>query len=301
VTKLRTTLLVVLCLLPCSFSSAFADGATAFFDDSAVREIRLYFSDSGWYNTLYKSHASDATDPYFPARFVYGATSIDKIGARFKGNSSFQRNGIKKSFKLDFHEYDSSARFLGMKKLQPSFMREKMFLDFAGKYIAAMRAVHVRLYVNDAYYGLYIAIEQPDKPMMQFRYGETEDGNLYEAGESVSATLEYLGSTASSYTSYDAALGQNVASPLSLGAETDSVYLVIYGTGIRGATSLSKVSVQVGGQKAAVQHAAAQGTYPGFDQVNVGPLPRSLAGAGSVEVVMTVDDNRANRVTLTIQ
>lgn len=185
-----------------------ADSADAFFDDSAVREIRLYFDDANWYNTLYQSHATNRDDPYFPARFQAGAVALPRIGVRFKGNSSFQRNGVKKAFKLDFNEYDDNATFLGLKKLNlnngdlsPSFLREKMFLDFAGKYIAAMRAVHVRLYVNDAYYGLYVAIEQPDKVMMQSRFGSGEDGNLYEAGESVAANMSYLGANASSYTS----------------------------------------------------------------------------------------------------
>lgn len=195
-------------LLLAAASGLHADQAATFFDDSAVREIRLYFENANWYNQLYQAHASDPNDPYFPARFQSGNTSIAKIGARFKGNSSFQRNGVKKPFKLDFHEYDDSATFYGLKKLnlhngdlQPDFLHEKMFLDFAGKYIAAMRGVHVRLYVNDAYYGLYLAVEQPDKVMMQSRYGSDEDGNLYEAGESVQANMSYLGTAASAYTS----------------------------------------------------------------------------------------------------
>lgn len=99
----------------------------------------------------------DPNDPYFPARFQYGSIVLPRIGARFKGHSSFMRNGIKKPFKLDFNEYDDNAAFFGLKKLnlhngdlQPDFLHEKLFLDFAGKYVAAMRAVHVRLYVNDA-------------------------------------------------------------------------------------------------------------------------------------------------------
>lgn len=185
-----------------------ADQAASFFDDSAVREIRLYFDDANWYNTLFQSHSSDRTDPNFPVRFQFGSTNIPRIGIRMKGNSSFRRNGVKKPFKLDFNEYDTNANFLGLKKLnlhpgdlQPDFLHEKLFLDFAGSRIAAMRAVHVRLYINDNYYGLYLAVEQPDKTMMEARYGDNEDGNLYEAGESAAATMAYLGADKSAYTS----------------------------------------------------------------------------------------------------
>jgi len=194
-------------MLLCSFVPVWAgDTAATFFDDTKIHEIRIYFDDANWYSTLYNSHRSDPDDPYFPARFIGDGVEIAKIGARFKGNSSFQRNGVKKPFKLDFNEYEDSATFLGLKKLnlhngdiQPDFMHEKMFLDFAGKYIGAMKAAYVKLYVNDAYYGLYLAVEQPDKAMMQRAFGSDEDGNLWEAGESVSATMSYLGTDPNAY------------------------------------------------------------------------------------------------------
>jgi uncharacterized protein (TIGR03437 family) len=172
--------------------SKLTDKAAAFFDDSAVREIRIYFDDPNWYNTLVQAHQNQnqTGDPYFPCRFKYGTIDLAKVGVRFKGNSSFRRNGIKRPFKFDFNEYDDNVNFLGLKKLNlntndlaPDFMREKLFSDFAGKFVTSMRAVHVRLYVNDAYYGLYTAMEQPDKQMMTSRFGDNEDGNLYEGNE----------------------------------------------------------------------------------------------------------------------
>lgn len=168
------------------------DKAAVFFDDTTVKEIRIYFDDPNWYNTLVQAHQNQAQtgDPFFPCRFKYGSIELPKVGVRFKGNSSFRRNGIKRPFKFDFNEYDTTINFLGLHKLNlntndlaPDFMREKLFSDFAGKFVTAMRAVHVRLYVNDAYYGLYTAMEQPDKDMMQSRFGENEDGNLYEGNE----------------------------------------------------------------------------------------------------------------------
>ncbi len=201
-TAVFTCLLVVL-----ATSASQADQAATFFDDSKVHEIRLYFDSANWYNTLYDAHANNPEDPYFPARFKYGDIVLPQIGARFKGNSSFRVNGVKKSFKLDFNEYADAVTFLGLKKLNlnnlslsPDFMREKLFLDFAGKYIPAMRAVHVNVYVNDVLWGLYMAVEQPDKTMMQSRFGDTEDGNLYEAGE-MNVDMTYKGTNPVSYTS----------------------------------------------------------------------------------------------------
>lgn len=202
----RALLGLCFCLtVPNSVSAAVTDEAAPFFADGAVREIRITFDDAGWYQTLYQAHANDPEDPYFPARFQYGDLVIPKIGVRFKGNSSFRVSSAKKSFKLDFNEYDDDAKFLGLKKLNlnnlalsPDFMREKLFLDLAQKFVPAMRAVHCDVYVNGELWGLYMAVEQPDKTMMQSRFGDSEDGNLYEAGEA-NADLTYLGTSAAAY------------------------------------------------------------------------------------------------------
>lgn len=189
---------LAVCLIAWAATFAFSqntnlsDKAAAFFNDSTVKEIRLYFDDPNWYNLMVQNHQNQAQtgDPFIPCRFKYDTIDLPKIGCRFKGNSSFRRNGIKRPFKLDFNEFVAGTSFLGLSKLNlqtndlsPDFMREKLFSDFMGKFIPSLRMVHVKLYVNDAYYGLYTAMEQPDKNMMESRFGRNEDGNLWEGNE----------------------------------------------------------------------------------------------------------------------
>ncbi|HMY74172.1 MAG TPA: hypothetical protein PLQ88_20305, partial [Blastocatellia bacterium] len=90
--------------------------------------------------------------------------------------------------------------------------------------------------------------------------------------------------------------GQNkfVAAPIDLGAATDQVFLLLFGTGWRERSSLINVSVKIGGVDAPVGYAGEQGGV-GLDQLNVA-LPRSLAGRGDVDVVLTVDGQIANTV-----
>jgi uncharacterized protein (TIGR03437 family) len=45
----------------------------------------------------------------------------------------------------------------------------------------------------------------------------------------------------------------------------------------------------------------AQSQYVGLDQVNIGPLPRSLEGSGSVNIVLMADGETANTVNVTIK
>jgi uncharacterized protein (TIGR03437 family) len=97
---------------------------------------------------------------------------------------------------------------------------------------------------------------------------------------------------------YSAASGRQVAVPIDLGAASDQVILLLYGTGIRGFQS--GVTATIGGQTAEVMGAAAQGQYAGLDQVNL-RIPRSLASRGEVQIRLTVDGQPANIVTVNIQ
>ncbi len=82
---------------------------------------------------------------------------------------------------------------------------------------------------------------------------------------------------------------------LDFGGAGETVYLSLFGTGIRNRSTLSAVSATIGGANARVEYAGAQGQFVGLDQVNV-VVPRELAGRGAVDVVLTVDGRPANTV-----
>ena len=91
-----------------------------------------------------------------------------------------------------------------------------------------------------------------------------------------------------------------MAVPVNLGPETDRVFLLLFGTGLRGTTG--GVTATVGGETVGVLGPPVpQGEFVGLDQANIGPLPRSLVGRGEVEIVLTVDGQPANTVTVTVQ
>lgn len=100
---------------------------------------------------------------------------------------------------------------------------------------------------------------------------------------------------------YDTTQRKYLSVPIDLGAATDQVYLSLYGTGIRGVKALSGISVTIGGTTVPVAAAAAHTLYSGLDQVNAGPLPRTLVGKGEVGLVLKVDGRTANTVTVNIK
>lgn len=97
-----------------------------------------------------------------------------------------------------------------------------------------------------------------------------------------------------------ATAGSCVGAPIDLGAETDQVILLLFGTGIRGVGSLSQVSARIGGVDAEVLYAGPQAEFTGLDQVNL-RLPRSLAGRGEVQALLSVEGKPANTVTVNIR
>jgi len=99
---------------------------------------------------------------------------------------------------------------------------------------------------------------------------------------------------------FDQAQNRFVAVPIDLGPATDQVFLILYGTGFRNRSALAAMACKIGGADAEVLSAGDTPGFAGLDQSNV-RLPRSLAGRGEVEVVMTVDGKVANTVRISIK
>ncbi len=93
--------------------------------------------------------------------------------------------------------------------------------------------------------------------------------------------------------------GTCVLAPIVLDPSTQT-YLILYGTGIRGRSSLSDVSVTIGGLPATVLYAGPQSTFPGLDQVNI-LIPQGLAGSKQVNVQLKILTDTANTVQLLFQ
>ncbi|MGH9835015.1 MAG: hypothetical protein ACRD9Y_18495, partial [Blastocatellia bacterium] len=99
---------------------------------------------------------------------------------------------------------------------------------------------------------------------------------------------------------FDSAQNRFVSTPIALGPEGDQVFLILYGTGLRNRSSLAAVTCTIGGVAVPVLYAGETPGFAGLDQVNIGPLPRSLTGRGEVDVVLTVDGRQANVVRIRV-
>ncbi len=140
------------------------------------------------------------SDIEFTASFVFDngnvRDTIYPVGFRLRGNTS--RYSQKKSFKVSFNRFTSGGKYYGVEKLNlngehndPSVIRSKICWDMLRKMeIPAPRSNHVRVYINDDYYGLYINVEHIDEEFIKTRF-TYNDGNLYKC--LYPANLNYLG------------------------------------------------------------------------------------------------------------
>jgi uncharacterized protein (TIGR03437 family) len=87
--------------------------------------------------------------------------------------------------------------------------------------------------------------------------------------------------------------------PIDLGPATDQVYLILFGSGFRGATQ-SAVSATIGGAASSVLFAGPQSMLAGLDQANI-LIPRSLIGRGLVDVAFSAAGKAGNTLQINVK
>ena len=98
--------------------------------------------------------------------------------------------------------------------------------------------------------------------------------------------------------------GSQISAPLSqpidMGQAGDVATLVLYATGLRHLSSMSEVTVYLGGVRLPVQFAGSQGTYYGLDQINVN-VPPQLRGTGASGLSVSVNGLFSNIVAVNVK
>lgn len=172
------------------------------FSSDGVLEVRLTIAKAIWKNL--EEHGDLET--YVAASGSVGleggdSESFAKVGIRHKGAYSLHHcwddfGGVrsyedecqKLSYKLKLDEYDREGTFDGLTTINlhassndDSKLRELLAYDtFRRAGVDAPRAMPARLYINDVFQGLFIAIEEIDKRYLQAHFPDGSAGNLYK-------------------------------------------------------------------------------------------------------------------------
>jgi spore coat protein CotH len=182
----------VLCLAACVLlvgartalqaAAAATPPVEAFFDDSQLHSIYLSVNSRDWESL--REHYLENT--YYPGDLRWQDQVVRNIGIRSRGTGS--RSGIKPGLRVDIDHYTTSQKFLGTLK---SFILRNQTQDASGMHerlsmlmfrrvgVPAVREAHTRLYVNNAFAGLYTIVESVDKAYLRRTFDEDE-GYLYK-------------------------------------------------------------------------------------------------------------------------
>jgi uncharacterized protein (TIGR03437 family) len=118
------------------------------------------------------------------------------------------------------------------------------------------------------------------------------------AGQVITVHADGSEAPTQSLAMFDQQQNQWIPTPIDMGDATDTIYLILYATGVRHYKATPTCTIA--GQQIAVSYAGPQGVFPGLDQVNV-ILPASLKGAGDVTLNLTVDGMTSNAVALSFR
>ena len=203
--KNKTLLFTVLHLFSInSYSQRLFPSHLPVYVDTEVPRVDIYMDNSSL-QSLYQAANEDSNVEY-RATFKFTSSAlvdtVYEVGVRLRGNTS--RYSAKKSFKVSFNTFVTGQKFKGLEKMNlngehndPSIIRAKLGWDILYSIgVPAPRANHVRLYINNQYYGLYMSIEHIDEEFVESRFGN-KDGNLYKC--LYPADLRYKGNSPGDY------------------------------------------------------------------------------------------------------
>ena len=157
--------------------------ADALLDDSQLHDVWIRINSSDWAR-LREGYLENT---YYPADIEWQGRVVRNAGIRVRGRTS--RSGQKPGLHVDFGEYVSGQRFLGLKSLDldnlwqdPSMLRERLAMHvFRRMGLPASRESHARVFVgsNREFAGVYGVIEVIDKQFLGRNFNE-DDGYLYQ-------------------------------------------------------------------------------------------------------------------------
>ena len=121
-------------------------------------------------------------------------------------------------------------------------------------------------------------------------------------GIAAAQILRFIGQqyTEESVAQFNSTAGRWEPRPIDLGPESNALYLVLYGTGIRGISSQSTATATLGGRPLPVLYVGPAPGFVGLDQVNIGPIPRDIT-RGALDIVFSGDNKTANTLSVTIK
>ncbi|HTU99146.1 MAG TPA: CotH kinase family protein [Luteitalea sp.] len=160
---------------------AVAQSGDAIFVQDGLPDLRLFVHSTD----LEQLRDNYQENTYYPADLEFRGVRLRNVGIRSRGSGS--RSATKLGLRVDMNRYTKGQEFLGQKSLildnlwqDPTNVREVLTMKlFARVGLPAPREVFARVFINDAYEGLYAVVEDIDEQFAGRALGD-ERGTLFE-------------------------------------------------------------------------------------------------------------------------
>ncbi len=156
--------------------------AQSLYDPSKLQEIRIYFAFNDWDARLDSLKKANPDGRLIAGYALVNGQRLDSVGVRYKGNSTYSATRNKNPFniKLDFvkesQQYDGfNTLKLSNAFMDPSFLREALGYQICRQYLPAPQANFMKVFVNDAYIGLYTNVENLSKDFLSRNFYSSEN------------------------------------------------------------------------------------------------------------------------------
>ncbi|MGY8941531.1 MAG: CotH kinase family protein [Flavobacteriales bacterium] len=202
------------------------DGAGGLYDSNFVRHLHVEFEDDNYHSILGESFFTDPS-LRIPATVTFDGITLDSVGVRYKGNSTFclphEQGNVKVPYNLDMNHWISGQQLMGYNKLKlanawldPTYCKEYLASKIYRNYLPTPEVNLIGLHTQGNYTGLYVNTESINKQFLNKHLGEN-NGVLFKCdgagvfcsqggGQGTDGgipSLEYLGAdTAMYYDSY---------------------------------------------------------------------------------------------------
>ena len=158
---------------------------TGLYDLTLLRTISLTFTQANW-QTLLTSGRTTGSNTLAHLTVNNGA-DIAGVGARYKGNTSFQIGGQKKSINIEIDYTNATADLMGYTTINlnnaagdETIMREPVYFTVLQRYAPGPKGSLAKLYINGAYWGVYSLAQQEDGDLIN-EWFPSNEGDRWRA------------------------------------------------------------------------------------------------------------------------
>lgn len=155
------------------------------YDPLVLRTFSLTFTQANWQTRL-TSGRNTGSNTLGDLVLDNGAV-VSGIGVRYRGNTSFERSGVKKSLNIEMDFAEPGADLMGYSTVNlnnaagdETIMREPLYFTVMSQYTISPKAAMARVFINGADWGVYSLAQQEDGDLIRERF-PSNDGDRWRA------------------------------------------------------------------------------------------------------------------------